>query len=495
MTQLKLQQRDRECKSYRKTCDQLRKRNQDLTHEMNQREEANLKVVSSWQEKATQLEATISELQERITHITEQNEADRNYAEDVFEGKIKMVEDELAHSESKLSAENKRLTEQLQSLNDFAQRQEQMKQQLMDVTMEKKELEEREAENKRQRERKFIEEKARLQNDINKRLVAFKKASEERVTENLDASTKRILTQNRQMADELRLHVQETNELLKVKSRLEIDRKRISRDAELQKESVEQFAKKGARHNRDLRNSSAKVKSLERSLSRVVHEFEVERAQLQAQLKQMAGERDTQLGKMTTQLKARDRELKTIRRLAKDILRQRSDVEQFFLDSLQLVREQISASQRERQKQAEAEYRQQIRDATLDSKRVSFPKITARGAANPGMFADPSSLPTSAEQKVDLAELSWEDKEQVLRLLFAKINHAQQQRVAQVDEEARDEFGFQEFQEMQPGVPGVDVGMGMGGAVATPMSPMRTSREEHMMMGGAGAGLDRPTLA
>eukprot|EP01050_Picozoa_sp_SAG11_P021008 SAG11_NODE_3655_length_2306_cov_1.716357_4_plen_84_part_00 len=39
-----------------------------------------------------------------------------------------------------------------------------------------------------------------------------------------------------------------------------------------------------------------------------------------------------------------------------------------------------------------------------------------------------SRLPGSAEEKVDLADLTWTDKEQVLRMLFAKINHAQQQR-------------------------------------------------------------------
>lgn len=43
-------------------------------------------------------------------------------------------------------------------------------------------------------------------------------------------------------------------------------------------------------------------------------------------------------------------------------------------------------------------------------------------ALDPG---PPSSLPTDPDAKVDIASLTWEDKERVLRLLFAKINNVQ----------------------------------------------------------------------
>ena len=36
-----------------------------------------------------------------------------------------------------------------------------------------------------------------------------------------------------------------------------------------------------------------------------------------------------------------------------------------------------------------------------------------------------STLPVGPNQKVDLRDLTWEDKERVLRLLFARINQAQ----------------------------------------------------------------------
>lgn len=55
--------------------------------------------------------------------------------------------------------------------------------------------------------------------------------------------------------------------------------------------------------------------------------------------------------------------------------------------------------------------------------RVPPPRISRDVTAlDPG---PPSSLPTDPDTKVDIASLTWEDKERVLRLLFAKINNVQ----------------------------------------------------------------------
>jgi len=75
------------------------------------------------------------------------------------------------------------------------------------------------------------------------------------------------------------------------------------------------------------------------------------------------------------------------------ILDQRSDIELFFLEALDQVREEIRLK------------RQDDKSAQL------FPDINNS--------KDTNKLPND---KVDLAELDWEDRERVLRLLFSKIN-------------------------------------------------------------------------
>ncbi len=57
-------------------------------------------------------------------------------------------------------------------------------------------------------DRYYLDVNTRMRKDYEQRLEELKKSAEEEVDERLDASVKRILAQNRRMAEELRIHVQ-----------------------------------------------------------------------------------------------------------------------------------------------------------------------------------------------------------------------------------------------------------------------------------------------
>lgn len=77
--------------------------------------------------------------------------------------------------------------------------------------------------------------------------------------ERLDASVKRILQQNRRMAEELRLHIQETDELQSEMRNVEEGRQKLQREVALRAEVEEQYAKRGAKQAKDLRDAQSKV--------------------------------------------------------------------------------------------------------------------------------------------------------------------------------------------------------------------------------------------
>lgn len=89
------------------------------------------------------------------------------------------------------------------------------------------------------------------------------------------------------------------------------------------------------------------------------------------------------------------KEARNIRRLAQEVLLQRSDVETFFVSSLLHVRTQLEH------------------------------QVAEQSTSPSGMEGD--SSPGKAEtQRVDISQLSWQERECVLRLAFAKINNQAQ---------------------------------------------------------------------
>ena len=91
-----------------------------------------------------------------------------------------------------------------------------------------------------------------------------------------------------------------------------------------------------------------------------------------------------------------------MKRLSAVILQKRNEVETFLLDSIELVKEEIG--------------RRKLEEERSTSR--SRGRLPALGTSKP------SNLPASPEEHVDIRDLTWDDRERVLRLLFAKINNA-----------------------------------------------------------------------
>lgn len=99
------------------------------------------------------------------------------------------------------------------------------------------------------------------------------------------------------------------------------------------------------------------------------------------------------------------KEATNLKALAQMILDQRSDIEQFFLESLEQVKE-------EKRRKLEAE-----RNANLAASKGNYMQLGLSQAQNDAMSG-------IAQQKitVELTDLDWEDRERILRLLFSKMN-------------------------------------------------------------------------
>ena len=97
--------------------------------------------------------------------------------------------------------------------------------------------------------------------------------------------------------------------------------------------------------------------------------------------------------------------------LSQMILDQRSDIEQFFLESLEQVKE-------EKRRTLEEQRAQQLQEQSKNSYSMSMNRMN---------LSSSEQLSQIQNQKitVELIDLDWEDRERILRLLFQKMNTGQ----------------------------------------------------------------------
>lgn len=112
-------------------------------------------------------------------------------------------------------------------------------------------------------------------------------------------------------------------------------------------------------------------------------------------LARLVEDKEKEIKKLKHTLKIKSDENSELRSLSQMILDQRSEIEQFFIESL----EEAKAECYKRKKEAER-----------------------KGNYFPNLSRKYDEKVASGAKKLDIKDLSPEDKEKVLRLLFAKIN-------------------------------------------------------------------------
>lgn len=75
-----------------------------------------------------------------------------------------------------------------------------------------------------------------------------------------------------------------------------------------------------------------------------MREFELERESIITRCKTELESSSIELDKLRKTLDLKNKEMNKVKKLAKNILEQRSDIERYFLDSLDYVKQQVNAN-------------------------------------------------------------------------------------------------------------------------------------------------------
>ncbi|XP_044000512.1 basal body-orientation factor 1-like [Gambusia affinis] len=185
-----------------------------------------------------------------------------------------------------------------------------------------------------------------------------------------------------------------------------------------------------------LKESGFEIASLQNMLTEVTAEAAyLEQAFLKLEKEKTENEKKNQvtiqasqveLDKLQKIIALREKEICQVKKLARTIVEKRRDMEVFFHEALDNVRQEISDERKRNTKEAYQDYRQKFRDAMPG--RIRLPPIHTFHQcpkSTKSLYSDMKAAekgPHLPSNEVHMSDLTWEQKEKVLTLLFAKMN-------------------------------------------------------------------------
>uniref|UniRef100_A0A8B9UDB1 Basal body-orientation factor 1 n=1 Tax=Anas zonorhyncha TaxID=75864 RepID=A0A8B9UDB1_9AVES len=349
------------------------------------------------QEKAQEIE----KLKKELVHLKQQAQEENKKLTDYYAQQIKELEEKFHEKVGEIG----QIQSELKLIKEFRKEKAAMEKELEDLKKSMKISDRRHQEAIVRLEKRFLEEKVKADN------------------KQLNSMGREVFKENIRLQGAFSDNLKEKMELQKTKLKLEEDKTLLL----LEKETSEGLIRKKIlqiNHQKaQIRDLQCKVEKLEMAVSHMTREFETktQKTQHQALIENQASM--VEIKKLQQLLEMKDQEMNRVKKLARNILNERTEVERFFLDALEHVKQEIRASRKQYYEKARAAYYRKMMEACAGTE--EFPQIkTFKGNINStnSVYRDLEEAEKSQFEKVDISELTWEQKEHVLRLLFAKMN-------------------------------------------------------------------------
>ncbi|GLE06629.1 hypothetical protein PINS_up016023 [Pythium insidiosum] len=395
--------------------------NDALRERHEKREQETHEFVAYFQKEIQTRDKQITRLTEELAALKLSHALEIESCQQAKETESQQLQQHFSSKEEKLTEQVFFLREELHQLESFKEMKDVIHNKMKELEVLLSKEREQTKENMGAMERKFLEEKARLQKEHEKKVEIVKQQAKEDARNGLDADTRKIVTDNRRMGEELRFQLQMTEELQKEKEIFEAKSKKYHMEMQIAKAKEEEYAAAAQKQAREIRQLRATIKDLEKRMGEGLAELEREKYVAENRNGRELEEMSLDVEGLRRLVRLKNKELRNLRRLAQTILDQRTEVEVFFLDALEFVKREIEESRRKQREQEMERYHTELHRANgMKGNPLRFPRLgtTANGSEN-------APETRHFTEKVDIRELSWENKERVLRLLFAKINGIQ----------------------------------------------------------------------
>jgi chromosome segregation ATPase len=284
----------------------------------------------------------------------------------------------------------KELEEKLKLYQNFKENKDIYERDLETLRREKEELSRKLIDQQTSSDQNYKRKEEKLIQMHNEEIRRIEIDAENKARNKLSLEEQDLHRDNIRLISDMKLQRKEVEDIKNEKKRILEENRKLRQELEISQAQVKDCAVKQSEMQKTIKMLKEKIKASEAELTQITADFEKEKDNMIEQFNIQFQEKMAEFNNLREQVKIRSKELKNMKGLAQMILDQRSDVEQFFLESLEQIKEEV-------QKRIIAE-----------GKTKKLPLIGQKGK----VYSD----------KVELSDLDWEDRERVLRLLFSKMN-------------------------------------------------------------------------
>ncbi|XP_070776996.1 basal body-orientation factor 1-like [Enoplosus armatus] len=429
--ELRVQVTDQSLVQYREACRKLARANEELTNQLYRAEKDTIDITGFLQGQNAAKEEKINMLQNSL----------KSQAAVAREEQNKLVEDytsqinEMQELFRKKSSDFNMIQDGMKKIKEFHKRKTQMEQELSDMRENMDVANKEHRENLNKMEYKFFKEKAGLEREAEQTIaLGVERAHNEAVVQ-LDDASRSVFKENVRLNEALKYHMKEAEDLQKLTNSLAQENASLALDKNTYELRVKKNAAQMETRKEELSELRSKVASLEQALELKAGELERERKKEKERTLVSIQASQVEFEKLQKVLAMRERELGHIKRLASTVVEQRTELEQFFHEALAQVKQEINASRLQYKKEALQAYRWRMREATAG--KLKFPPIRTFHKSPHSTNSVHSDMEAAARwthqpgSEVEISDLTWEQKEQVIRLLFAKMNGQRERKASQ----------------------------------------------------------------
>ncbi|KAF6718702.1 Basal body-orientation factor 1 [Oryzias melastigma] len=340
------------------------------------------------------------------------------------EEKIRMLEESLQRHQALSLEEKNNMTTDINTIQDkvkrLKEREVQLEQELGNMKESMDVADKKHKETLIEMEEKFLEEKECVKREILERCnlqeVLLKQDHREAI-EQLEGVLHAALEKRDHLNEILKNTTKEAEDLKTLTHSLVEENIILAQNKEMLQMTVKKNQADIEHKNQKLSELTVRIASLEEALDLKSRELQQLEKKEQKNLVTIQA-KQVEMDKLQRVLAMRVREMQDLKQLASTVVKKRKEMEEFFYEALDHVRQEIAASRFRYKKESKQAYSWRFREATAG--KMEFPPICTNH-----IYTDmePSTKCSHLlENDVQVSDLTWEQKEQVLRLLFAKMN-------------------------------------------------------------------------